>query len=188
VTDAPDPPSAAAPPTAAPRRSLIAAFVAAAVVVYVLDRLTKLLAERRLVGRAPIVLLPPVLDLRYTTNSGGAFGVLGSEPWVFFTATAVVSAAIVVAAFRVTIGPGQVGLGMILGGALGNLTDRLAHGAGIAGGVTDCIHLHHWPVFNVADSCIVLGAVAVALAGARRRPERASEERTEPRRDGNAAR
>ena len=48
--------------------------------------------------------------------------------------------------------------GLVLGGALGNLTDRVLHGSGISGGVVDFIDFHVWPVFNIADSCVVIGA------------------------------
>jgi signal peptidase II len=151
------------------RPALLGTFALAAAFAFGLDRLTKLLAERRLAGRAPITLIPHVLDLRYTTNSGGAFGVLGSQPWIFFTATVVVSAAIVLAAARVDRLASEVALGLIVGGALGNLADRILHGSGVSGQVTDFIHLHHWPVFNAADSCIVVGAVLVAALTSRRR-------------------
>jgi len=151
------------------RGILLGTFAGTAAVVLAADRLTKLLAERTLAGRPPITLVPHVLDLRYPPNSGGAFGVLGSQPWIFFTATLVVSAAIVVAATRVDRVAAEVALGMIVGGALGNLTDRVLHGPGVSGRVTDFIHLHHWPVFNVADSCIVVGAVLIVVAGSRRK-------------------
>ena len=57
---------------------------------------------------------------------------------------------------------------MILGGAVGNLTDRVIHGSGVSGRVVDFIHLNLWPVFNAADSAIVVGAALVVLASARR--------------------
>jgi signal peptidase II len=140
----------------------------AAALVFAADRLTKLLAERHLAGRPPIVLIPRVLDLSYTTNAGGAFGLLGGQPWLFFTATVAVCVVIVVASSRLSSALGSVGLGLVLGGAIGNLTDRALHGPGVSGRVTDFIHLHLWPVFNLADSAIVIGAVLLALAGARK--------------------
>jgi signal peptidase II len=145
------------------RPRLLGFFFAAAVFAYALDRLTKYLVEHHLAARGPLVLIPHVLDLRYTTNSGGAFGILGSEPWLFFGATILVSAVIVVAAFRVDSSATLLGLGLILGGALGNLTDRVGHAR-----VTDSIDFPVWPVFNAADSAIVIRAIVVALAGTRR--------------------
>jgi signal peptidase II len=144
-----------------------------AVGAYVLDRVTKLLVERHLRGRPPIVLIPHVVQLVYTTNTGGAFSVLGGYPWVFFTASLVVSLAIVAASFRLRSTSSAVGLGLILGGALGNLTDRIVHGPGVSGQVTDFIDFHVWPVFNAADSCIVIGALVLIAAGLRRPTGRA---------------
>jgi signal peptidase II len=57
-----------------------------------------------------------------------------------------------------------VSLGLILGGALGNLADRVANGPGFSGRVTDFIDLQVWPIFNLADTAIVLGAAILAVA------------------------
>ncbi len=151
------------------RSRLLGIFFGGAIFSYVLDRLTKLWVERSLAARPPVHLIPHVLDLRYTTNTGGAFGVLGSQPWLFFTATVLVSVIILVAAFRITSATTILGMGLILGGALGNLTDRVLHGPGVSGRVTDFIDFRVWPVFNLADSAIVVGALIVAVAGMRRR-------------------
>jgi signal peptidase II len=151
------------------RRARLAALLyGAGLAVYLLDRLTKLLAERHLQGRPPITLIPHVLSLDYTTNSGGAFGLFGSQPWLFFIATIAVCLVIVFASSRVASSAVAVGLGMILGGALGNLTDRIVRGSGVSGRVVDFVHLNLWPVFNAADSAIVVGAALVVLASARR--------------------
>jgi len=133
--------------------------------VFVIDRVSKLVAEHRLSGRPPIVLIPHVLDLTFTTNTGGAFGLFGGQSWLFVVASVAVAGTIVVMSTRVTRMSTAVGLGMILGGALGNLTDRILHGPGVSGMVTDFIHLHNWPVFNAADSAIVLGAATIVVAG-----------------------
>lgn len=138
--------------------------------VYILDRGTKILAERHLAGRPPIRLVDDIVHLRFTTNAGGAFGVLGGRPWLFFGATILVSAVIVATSPRVASTVSAVGLGLILGGALGNLTDRILRGPGVSGRVVDFIDLRIWPVFNLADSAIVIGALIVALATLRREP------------------
>ena len=151
------------------RPALIGTFALAAAFAFGLDRVTKLLAERRLSGRAPITLIPHVLDLRYTTNSGGAFSLFPDRPWVFFAASALVCAGIVIGSRRVGSLPAAVGLGLVLGGALGNLTDRVLHGSGVSGGVVDVIDFHVWPVFNLADSAIVVGVIVVVAAGFFRR-------------------
>jgi signal peptidase II len=139
---------------------------------YVLDRLTKLWAERTL-PQEPVDVILGVLTLRFTTNSGGAFSLGQSAPWFFVTATLVVTGLIVLTAFRHTSVLTAVALGLVLGGALGNLTDRIARGPGFSGQVVDFIDLHVWPVFNVADAAIVVGALLLAWSsfhGDRRTP------------------
>jgi signal peptidase II len=139
-----------------------------AILAYALDRGTKLWAESALAGRPPIVVVPGVLDLSYTTNSGGAFGLGQSAWWLFTAATIGVSIAIAVAAFRVRRIVTTIGLGLVLGGALGNLTDRIANAASpLHGRVVDFIDFHVWPVFNLADSAIVVGALLLAVVAAR---------------------
>jgi signal peptidase II len=153
-------------------RRLAAWLYATAGMTYLLDRITKLWAERALAGRPPVTVIPGVLQLNYTTNSGGAFGLGQSAPWVFVAATIIVAAAIVASSFRLRNGPTAVALGLILGGAFGNLTDRAVRGDGLLSGrVVDFIDFHIWPVFNVADSAIVIGAVLLAMGGIRRERE-----------------
>jgi signal peptidase II len=138
--------------------------------VYALDRLTKIWAEGSLAGREPIEIIPGVFQLRFTTNPGGAFGLFGGLPVLFLVATAIAVVAIVVATRTVASRAAAIGLGLILAGALGNLTDRLIRGDGFANGeVVDFFDFHVWPVFNVADMGIVIGAALVVLASARAR-------------------
>lgn len=146
------------------RAPLVALWVAAAV-AYGADRVTKLLAERHLAGHPPSVLVPGVLHLNFTTNTGGAFGLFGGQSWLFFGATIVASVVIIVMSPRVRSIPTAIGMGLILGGALGNLTDRLIHGPFGSGAVVDFIQLPSWPIFNLADSSIVLGAIIIVAAG-----------------------
>jgi signal peptidase II len=155
-----------------PPRVRTLVLYACAVVVYALDRATKVWAEASLAGEAPIEVIPGVLSFTYTTNSGGAFGLGRSAPWLFATATVLVSLVIVVLSLRLTRSSMAAALGLILGGALGNLTDRALNGPGLSGHVVDFIDLHVWPVFNVADSAIVVGAILLAATtGRRERPE-----------------
>ena len=130
---------------------------------WMLDRLTKAWVERSLAGRPPIALISGVLDLRFTTNSGGAFSLGRSAPWIFVGASILVSGAIVATAFRHTNVGASIALGLILGGALGNLTDRMLRGPRFTGHVIDFVDFHVWPVFNLADSAIVVGAVLLAF-------------------------
>lgn len=150
-------------------RSITLALYATAAVVYALDRMTKLWVEAALAGRAPIEIVPGVLSFNYTTNSGGAFGLGRSAPWVFAGATVLVSVVIVFVSFRLDRRPLALALGLILGGALGNLTDRILNGPGLSGSVIDFIDLQVWPVFNLADASIVVGAILLAMSSARRK-------------------
>ena len=153
-------------------RHLAAWLYATAGTTYLADRLTKLWAERSLAGRPPVTVIPGVLQLNYTTNSGGAFGLGQSAPWVFAAATIVVAAAIVASSFRLRNALAAVSLGLILGGAFGNLTDRAVRGDGLLSGrVVDFIDFYVWPVFNLADSAIVIGALLLAVGGIRRERE-----------------
>ena len=151
------------------RRWRLASLVyATAAAAYVVDRVTKILAEHLLPAR-PVKLIPGVLQLTYTTNRGGAFGLFGNAPYLFLAATLLVCAGIVVASVGVTRRVLAVGMGLILGGALGNLTDRIVRGPGLNGRVIDFIDFRVWPVFNLADAAIVVGAALILLAGLSRR-------------------
>jgi signal peptidase II len=153
------------------RRSRAAtALFLAAIVSYGLDRVTKLWAESILPGN-PIDVIPGVLTLRFTTNSGGAFSIGRSAPWFFVGITLFVVMLILVTAFRHTSTLVGVAVGLVLGGALGNLTDRAMRAPGFRGRVVDFVDLHVWPIFHLADASIVLGAILLAWVGFRERRE-----------------
>ena len=139
--------------------------VAAAVVA--VDHLTKWWAQRTLATRD--IDLVGSLRLHLTYNNGAAFS-LGSRfaPLIALGAVAIV---VVLLGFgRALHGRvSSLAVGAIIGGAIGNLLDRLLrHGHGFMGGaVVDFIDLQWWPVFNVADMAITLGAVALALTAGR---------------------
>jgi signal peptidase II len=141
-----------------------------ALFTYGLDRATKIWAESTLLPGGPVDLVPGVLTLRFTTNSGGAFSIGQRAPWFFVGVTAVVVVIILATSFRHTRWIVGASLGLVLGGALGNLTDRALRGPGLRGRVVDFIDFHVWPVFNLADSAIVIGAIVLALAGLRDGP------------------
>jgi signal peptidase II len=151
--------------TRAAQTLFVAAFVA-----YGADRITKIWAEATLPGN-PIEVIPGVLTFRFTENSGGAFSIGRSAPWFFVAVTAVVVIAILATSFRHTNRFVAASLGLVLGGALGNLTDRAFRGPGFRGRVVDFIDLHVWPVFNLADTAIVVGAILLAVIGFRDRDE-----------------
>jgi signal peptidase II len=143
------------------RRSAAALFATAAG-VFLADRLSKIWVEHALAGRPPIDVIPGVVSLTFTTNSGGAFSVGEHAPWLFAAASIGVSIVIVATGFRRRAALPSVALGLVLGGALGNLTDRLVRGPAVGGRVVDFIDLHVWPVFNLADAAIVVGALLLA--------------------------
>jgi signal peptidase II len=144
------------------RRAL--ALYGTAAVVLALDQLTKHLVVSNLAGRPPVDLVDDVVQLRYTTNSGGAFSLLTGAPLFFGIMALVIIGGIVYASRRAQPLSMLVILGLILGGALGNLTDRLLRGdALLRGEVVDFIKVGIWPVFNLADSCVVVGGVLLAI-------------------------
>lgn len=137
--------------------------------VIVLDQITKAIALDHLAPGLPLVLVDGLLSLTLVMNPGLAFGLLGSVPptWRWVVAALSVVALLVLArvALRVlpTGGwPGRLAVGLIFGGAVGNLIDRARFGA-----VVDFVDIHwrgwHWPAFNVADSAISVGVVLLAL-------------------------
>lgn len=158
---------------AARRRGGLIVFGTAAGVLLV-DRLSKAWAERTLIEH-PRDLIDGVLTLRYATNSGGAFSMGDRAPLFFAAAAIAVSVAICITAFRVRSKWHAIALGLILGGALGNLLDRALRGPRLTGRVVDFVDVHVWPVFNAADAAVVCGAILLAVVSLREsRAERAA--------------
>jgi signal peptidase II len=145
-------------------RSSRGPFLLAAGVV-VLDQVAKAWAVAAL-SDGPIRLIDDVLALRLVRNPGGAFSVFtGFTPFL-----AVLAAALVVVIVRTTHRTSDrvmaYTLAMVLGGAVGNLIDRLIRSPGfLRGHVIDFIDLSFWPTFNLADSAITIGVVVVLLRG-----------------------
>jgi signal peptidase II len=133
-------------------------MVAVAAVVFGIDQLTKQLALEGLAD-GPVEVVNGIFRLRLTSNTGGAFGLLQGIPGFFLIATIAVIGLIVLYARRLDDRRWLVPLGMILGGGLGNLFDRLFRD--FDGGVVDFLDFRVWPVFNLADSAIVLGVLAI---------------------------
>ena len=130
-----------------------------------------------------------MLTLCESRNPGAAFSIGGTSSTIVFTAIAVgVIIFIVRTARRIHSLPWAIALGLLLGGATGNLTDRIFRAPGpLRGWVVDWIQLPHWPVFNLADSAIVCGAVLmVLLAGGRRTTGRRTGTRADWLRRGGA--
>ncbi len=158
------------PASAAPRRRL-PLLLGVAGVVLIADIISKQIVVAQLSNRAPVDAIPSVLDLELTRNAGAAFG-FAAGATIIFTVVAVAVVFFIARAARKLASTGWAwSLGLLLGGALGNLGDRLFRAPGpLRGHVIDWIHLHHWPVFNVADSAIVVGgllAVVLSMRGIR---------------------
>jgi signal peptidase II len=137
-----------------------------AAVVVVVDQITKQLALARL-DDGPVDLIHGVLTFRLTYNSGGAFGVMRGLPGVFLAATLAIVALILFWTRRIDQRGWIVALGLVVGGGLGNVADRVFRDLG--GRVVDFVDLHVWPVFNVADACIVCGVILVIFVSGRPR-------------------
>lgn len=155
-------------PTSAGRRKAswraLAVLGALAVVAYGLDQLTKLWVTSTMLEGQRIPVLPPLLHWYYIRNSGAAFSIGENVTWVFSIIMTLVSAAIIVYAPRVRSVAWATALGLVLGGALGNLTDRLFREPSFGmGHVVDFIQLPNFAIFNVADSAVVTGVVLICL-------------------------
>jgi signal peptidase II len=138
--------------------------VATAAVVLTADVVSKIIVVAKLSGHAPVSAIPHVLTLTLTRNAGAAFSV-GSGATVLFTAVAVGVVVVIARTARSLVSRGwAIALGLLLGGALGNLSDRVFRApAPLRGHVVDWLELPHWPVFNLADSAIVAGGVLAVL-------------------------
>ena len=157
-------------------------YFAAAAIAIVLDQATKLAAVSWLQGKGQVPVIPGFLNLWFSTNRGGLFGYFGNldEPWrtlllvgvpLLFVAGMALFLARTDEPDRATL----FGLAMMLGGAVGNLIDRIFRGEvvdfldvyasheGMASFFRDRFGTVHWPTFNVADSAIVVGAVLLLL-------------------------
>ncbi|MEV0399100.1 signal peptidase II [Actinoallomurus sp. NPDC050550] len=151
---------------AAERPRRIGVLVAVAAAALAADAISKVIVVATLQDRPPVELINGLLTLRVLRNSGAAFNIGIGMTYVFTVIATGVVVAILRYARRLRSLPWAVTLGLLLGGALGNLADRLLRSPGpLRGHVVDWIELPHWPVFNLADSAIVCGgALAVVLA------------------------
>ena len=150
-------------------RARLARVVTLAAVIVVLDQITKLIALSRLILGTPVTLVDGFLALTLVMNPGLAFGLLAGIPaswrWVVGLLSLVALVLLLRVALRILPSGGwreQSAIGLIFGGAVGNLIDRTRFGA-----VVDFVDVYvrdwHWPAFNVADSAITVGVAALAL-------------------------
>ncbi|MER6261982.1 signal peptidase II [Streptomyces sp. 900105245] len=142
----------------------IAVLFAVAAFAYAADLVSKLLVVSKLEGRAPIRLVGDLLELHAIRNPGAAFGFGAAFTIIFTLIAAAVIVVIIRLARKLYSFPWAVALGLLLGGALGNLTDRIFRAPGIfEGEVVDFIAPKGFAVFNLADSAIVCGGILIVL-------------------------
>jgi signal peptidase II len=130
------------------------------------DHGTKYIAKAGLEGSRPHTLIRGVLDLRYDENTDVAFNLLRWIPerargpiLICVGAVGLVALALLLVRRPPRTRSGRLALLLITAGALGNYADRIARGY-----VVDFVHLHHWPVFNVADICVTIGFAILGVA------------------------
>jgi signal peptidase II len=134
--------------------------------IWLIDFATKSWALNSLDSRNPVKLLGEFLQLTLLKNSGAAFSLAQGATIIFTIFAILVVAAIAYYSIKITSFGWSIVLGLALGGILGNLTDRIFRSPGFfTGHVIDWIQIPNWPVFNLADSAIVVAAtIAVILS------------------------
>ena len=155
----------------------IAVLVIVALVVYAIDIISKQFVVAHLSDGRPVRLLGGALYLVFTRNSGAAFSLGTGYTWIFPLITLGVIGWIVFMASKLRSVPWAIALGLVLGGAFGNFTDRIFRAPGpLRGEVIDFLSFlsptgRHFAIFNLADSALVCGvvlAILLELAGRRR--------------------
>jgi signal peptidase II len=160
----------------APRRL----FVIAAVVIVVLDLITKVIAEATLLRTPGVSVIGDWLQLRLVYNPGAAFGLhVGPySRWIFFV-VALVAVVVLARMSRTSAATDrfrQLALGLVAGGAAGNLIDRVRSSRGVVDFLDVGIGALRWPTFNVADIAVSCGAIALAISLWREDARRAEAE------------
>ena len=146
------------------RKRRIGVLLSVAVCAYLLDLGSKLLVVARLEYHPPIRLIGDWVMLQATRNPGAAFG-MGAAMTIVFTIIATTVVVVICRLARKLYSlPWAIALGLLLGGAFGNLTDRIFRSPSVfRGAVVDFISVKHFAVFNLADSAIVCGGILVVI-------------------------
>jgi signal peptidase II len=144
-----------------------------AALVVVLDQISKVWVAASFQFQESQPVIPGLFNLTFITNTGAAFGILAGAQslgrQVFFVGVALVALVVLYLAYREYREQGQVymaAIGLVAGGALGNLVDRLRLGH-VIDFLDFYLRQHHWPAFNIADSAITIGVGLFLLAGFR---------------------
>ena len=142
-----------------PRRR-VRLLVTFAAVILAIDIVTKVAAVRLLTPGQPVSIIGDTVTWTLVRNSGAAFSMATGYTWILTLIATGVVIGIIWMGRRLVSPWWAIGLGMILGGALGNLVDRFFRWPGpLRGHVVDFLSIGWWPVFNVADASVVGGAV-----------------------------
>ena len=143
------------------RRSVQGWVFLVAALVFIADRLTKYVIVNSLSAAESIRVIPGIFHVTLVLNNGAAFGIFRNmgAMFILMTFVAVVLILLYVLKSKAMSAPVTAAFGLILGGALGNLVDRIKFGY-----VIDFLDFRVWPVFNIADSAITIGAAILVLS------------------------
>ena len=132
-----------------------------ALFIFLLDQSTKFLIRKNFQLNGSMAIIKGIFHLTYVTNTGSAFGLFKNLNWLFM----LFSIAVIIAIFyysRKNFGEKerflQFAVGLLLGGTIGNMIDRILYGA-----VTDFLDFRVWPVFNVADSAVTISVIILII-------------------------
>ena len=156
------------PAVASARTRSLVVFASIAALGYAVDVVSKVLAVARLTDQPPVPVVGDLLQLYLARNPGAAFST-GTSYTLVLTFVAIAAAvAVLVASRRLASVGWAIGLGFLMAGILGNLTDRVFRAPGpLRGHVVDFLQLPHWPIFNVADMCINVAAAVIIVQALR---------------------
>jgi len=132
------------------------------------DRITKIWAENNLQFAQPQEVIGTLLQFNLVYNPGAAFSIFTDATWVFTLFAIAFSLFILTFANRITTTPWKIAAGMGLGGAIGNLIDRIVNEPGIGQGhVIDFLMIPYWPIFNIADASMSIAVAIIIIASLR---------------------
>jgi signal peptidase II len=165
IIGTPDVDDEAAAPADQPKgKRKVAVLFAVALAAYLLDLVSKMIVVAKLEHHESIEIVGDLLKFEAVRNAGAAFGIGEAFTVIFTIIAASVIVVIVRLARKLYSLPWAIALGLLLGGALGNLTDRIFRSPGVfKGAVVDFIAPAHFAVFNLADSAIVCGGILIVL-------------------------
>ena len=136
------------------------------ILIVIADQLTKYLAVKFLMNKRPIILIDHLIELHFVKNYGAAFGIMQNRRWFFIIITIFVLSAIIIFIIKNKYNLHiltKISLGALLGGAAGNLIDRIRLSYVVDFIKVDLGRLYDFPVFNIADIFIVTGTILLIL-------------------------